>query len=346
MGLETVDLRSDTVTRPTPAMRSAMADAVVGDDVFGDDPTVIHLEREVAALLGHEAALFVPSGTMANAVAVATHTRRGDEVILEETAHIFQYEGAGSAVLSGVQLWPVRTEDGLPSPEEIASRVRPLGDPHFPISRLLCLENTHNRAGGRVLPLGGFRAAVETARAHGLAVHLDGARLWNAAVASGRAASEYASLCDSVSVCFSKGLGAPVGSAIAGSREFVARARSERKRLGGGMRQAGIIAAGALYALTHHRTRLAEDHARARRLAEGIAGLSGLAASPETVDSNIVVARVVRGTKESWLAGLAERGVRAVPFGTGAIRFVTHLDVDDEGIERALSALRALDAAS
>ncbi|MEZ4651731.1 MAG: GntG family PLP-dependent aldolase [Candidatus Eisenbacteria bacterium] len=337
-----VDLRSDTVTRPTAEMRQVLAEAVVGDDVFGDDPTVRQLEAEVAALLGHEAALFVPSGTMANAVGVAVHTRPGDEVLLEETAHIFQYEGGGSAVLSGVQLWPIRAVSGLPEPGEITARIRPLGDPHLPISRLLCLENTHNRAGGRVLPLDAFRGVIETARSHGLSVHLDGARLWNAAVASGRPESDYARLCDSVSVCFSKGLGAPVGSAFVGSKELVERARLVRKRLGGGMRQVGILAAAALHAVHHHRARLAEDHARARRLAEGIAELPGLDVELETVETNIVVAEVVRGTRDGWLGQLREKGVWAVAFGGNGVRFVTHLDVDDAGIDLALDALRSV----
>lgn len=342
--MQVVDLRSDTVTRPTPAMRAAMAAAEVGDDVFGDDPTVTRLEQEVARLLGHEAALFVPSGTMANAIALSVHTRPGDEVLLEETAHIFQYEGAGSAVLSAVQLWPIRSADGLPDPGEITLRVRPTGDPHQPPSRLLCLENTHNRAGGRVLPLERCAAVIAAAREHGLAVHLDGARLWNAAIATGRAESEYAAPCDSVSVCFSKGLGAPIGSAFVASRELVERGRRVRKRLGGGMRQAGILAAGALHALAQHRDRLAADHARARRLAEAIGGLRGLSVDLASVQSNIVVARVVLGTPQEWLGALGDRGIRAVAFGSGALRFVTHLDVDDAGIDQALEALGAVDA--
>lgn len=270
-------------------------------------------------------------------------TRPGDEVLLEETAHIFQYEGGGSAALSGVQLWPIRSDTGLPDPRDVSARVRPLGDPHFPISRLLCLENTHNRAGGRVLPMDGFRSVIETARSHGLAVHLDGARLWNAAVASGRPESDYATLCDSVSVCFSKGLGAPVGSAFVGSKELVDRGRLIRKRLGGGMRQVGILAAAALHAVHHHRTRLAEDHARARRLAEGISELAGLDVKLDSVETNIVVAEVVRGTRDFWLRELRERNVWAVGFGGNGVRFVTHLDVDDAGIDLALDALRSIE---
>ncbi len=337
-----VDLRSDTVTRPTPAMREAMAGAEVGDDVFGDDPTVQALEIEVARILGKEAALFVPSGTMANAVAVATHTRRGDEVLLEETAHVFQYEGAGSAALAGVQLWPIPGDRGMPTMEQVVSRIRGV-DVHYPVSRLLCLENTHNRAGGRVLPQDAVEELATAAHQRGLQVHLDGARLWNAAVASNTPEAELASPFDSVSVCFSKGLGAPVGSALAGTSTFIDEARNVRKRLGGGMRQAGILAAGAIHSLAHHRERLADDHARAQRLAAGIASLTGLSVPSDRTETNIVVADVQSGEPARWLEALAVREVFAVPFGGRGIRFVTHLDVGDDHIDAALGVLAEAD---
>jgi threonine aldolase len=337
-----VDLRSDTVTRPTPEMRRVIAEAEVGDDVFGDDPTVRALEEETARILGKEAAVYVPSGTMANEVAVAAHTERGDEVLLEERSHIFLYEGAGPALLSGVQVWPLRGHRGLIAPRTVEAAIRPV-DPHFPVSRLLCLENTHNRAGGRVLPLGPLRELTELARNHGLRCHLDGARLWNAVAASGASADQYAALFDSVSVCFSKGLGAPVGSAVAGTGEWIARARHYRKRFGGGMRQAGILAAGALYALEHHRDRLSEDHARARRLAEGVDGIPGLGCVPEEVETNIILVTAESGVPAGrWVEGLAQRGVLASAVGPSTLRFVTHLQIGDADIGHALEAIRAV----
>jgi len=334
-----VDLRSDTVTRPTAAMRRAMAEAEVGDDVFGDDPTVQALQEETARILGKEAALYVPSGTMGNEVAIAAQTERGDEVICEATAHVFLYEGGGPALLSGVQIYPLAGERGLFTCAAMRGAVR-APDSHHPITRLLCLENTHNRAGGRVLPFAAVQELTSDARRLGLRTHLDGARLWNAALASGKPESEWAALFDTVSVCFSKGLGAPVGSAVAGTREWIARAHHYRKRFGGGMRQAGIIAAGALHALRHHRARLTEDHARARKLAEGLSALPGLQVNPADVDTNIVVVGVTRESPARWRDFVAERGVRVVPFGSDAFRLVTHLDVDDAGIACALAAFR------
>ena len=341
-----IDLRSDTVTRPTPAMRRTMAEAEVGDDVFGDDPTVLALQEETARLLGKEAALYVPSGTMSNEIAVAAHTERGDELICEATCHIFLYEGGGPALLSGVQVLPLPGDRGLFTPEALRGAVR-APDAHHPVSRLLCLENTHNRAGGRVLPFEAVRTLTDEARGCGLATHLDGARLWNAAVATGRPEAEWAALFDSVSVCFSKGLGAPVGSALAGTRSWIARAHHYRKRFGGGMRQAGIIAAGALHALRHHRERLAEDHRRARRLAEGLAAVRGLLCDPAQVDTNIVVASLQpeAGPPARWCESLAAEGVRVVPFGARALRLVTHLDISDADIERALAAFSRVSSA-
>lgn len=340
-----VDLRSDTVTRPTPAMRRAMAEAEVGDDVFGDDPTVRLLEEETAAFLGKEAGLFVPSGTMGNQVSVAVHTERGDEAICESTCHIFLYEGGGPALLSGVQLHPITGERGLIALEQLRGAVRD-ADVHFPVSRLLCLENTHNRAGGRVLPLAALEALTAEAARHGLRTHLDGARIWNAAAASGVPEAQWASSFDSVQVCFSKGLGAPVGSCVAGVRGWVDRARHYRKRFGGGMRQAGIIAAGALHALRHHRGRLAEDHARARRLAVALAELPGFAVDPAETETNIVVARLTPGAADPpcWVEALRARGVAVVRFGPMALRMVTHLDIDDLALDFAVSAVREVAA--
>ncbi len=340
-----VDLRSDTVTRPTPDMRRAMAEAEVGDDVFGDDPTVRGLEEEVADLLGKEAGLFVPSGTMGNQVCIATHTERGDEVICEATCHIFLYEAGGPAVLSGVQLRPLRGERGLIAPEELKGAIR-TPDVHFPVSRLLCLENTHNRAGGRVLPLDALDALTAEASARGLRTHLDGARIWNAAAESGIPEARWAASFDSVQVCFSKGLGAPVGSCVVGMRTWVEQARRHRKRFGGGMRQAGIIAAGALHALRHHRERLAEDHARARRLARALADLPAFAIDPQETETNIVVARLAAGAPAppEWVAALRDRGVAVVPFGPSALRMVTHLDLDDAAVDFAVREIRAVAA--
>jgi threonine aldolase len=313
----------------------------VGDDVFGDDPTVRALEEETAGILGKEAALYVPSGTMGNEVAIASHTERGDEVICEATAHVFLYEGGGPALLSGVQMYPLQGRRGLIDAEALRRAVR-APDSHHPVSRLLCLENTHNRAGGAVLPLEALRELTAEARRLGLRTHLDGARLWNAVAATGIAESEWAGLFDSVSVCFSKGLGAPVGSAVAGEKPWISRAHHYRKRFGGGMRQAGIIAAGALHALRHHRERLRDDHRRARALADGLAGLPGIVLDPSTVETNIVVAGLAPSMPRParWCEMLAERGLRVVPFGSDAIRLVTHLDVDDEDVAAALAIFR------
>lgn len=335
-----IDMRSDTVTRPTPAMRRAIAEAEVGDDVFGDDPTVIALESRVAKHLGKESGLFVASGTMGNQVAVAVHTRPGDEVLLEERSHVFLYEAGAPAVISGVQVRTLPGDGGLISAETLRSALRPR-DVHFSDSRLLVFENTHNRAGGRVLPFDGMESTAAVAHEVGISVHLDGARLWNASVASGIGEERFAALCDSVSVCFSKGLGAPVGSVLCGTGAFIDRARHVRKRLGGGMRQAGILAAACLHALDHHRERLADDHRRARDLAGLIARLPGLAIDPPSVETNILVIGVTVGIPSRWCEAMARRGVRIVPFGPGALRAVTHLDVDDEAIKAAAEAFAA-----
>ncbi len=334
-GLAVVDLRSDTVTRPTPAMRSAMAAAAVGDDVFGDDPTVNTLQARIAALLGFEAALFMPSGTASNLCALLAHCGRGDEYIVGQLAHTYRYEGGGGAVLGGLQPQPITQQpDGTLDLAEVEAAIKP-DDVHFARSRLLALENTWN---GQALPLGYLDDAIALARRCGLATHLDGARLFNAALASGVPAARLAQGFDSVSVCFSKGLGAPAGSALCGSRAFIARAHRIRKMTGGGMRQVGLLAACALHALDHHVERLADDHALARRLAAGLAALPGLVVTPP--QTNIVFARLADGDAArgaALLAHLQSRGVLAT--GLIGLRFVTHLDVDEAGIARAVAAV-------
>lgn len=312
-------------------MRQAMAGAVVGDDVFGDDPTVNALQQRIAALLGFEAALFMPSGTASNLCALLAHCGRGDEYIVGQLAHTYRYEGGGGAVLGGIQPQPITQQpDGTLSLAEVEAAIKP-DDPHFARSRLLCLENTWN---GKVLTQDYLEQATALARRYGLSSHLDGARLFNAAVASGSTAGAIASLFDSVSVCFSKGLGAPVGSALCGSREFIARAHRIRKLTGGGMRQVGLLAAAAMHALDHHVDRLADDHVLARRLADGLAAFPGIAVTPP--QTNIVFAHVDGGRGPGLLAHLQSRGVLAT--GLLGLRFVTHLDVDAAGIDRAIAA--------
>jgi threonine aldolase len=328
-----VDLRSDTVTRPTPAMRAFMATAPVGDDVFGDDPSVNALQEKIASMLGKEAALYVPSGTQGNLVAIMSHCGRGDEYIVGQMAHTYRWEGGGAAVLGSVQPQPLEHEtDGRLALEKIAAAIKP-DDAHFAKSRLLCLENT---IGGKALPLDYLEAATALARGRGLATHLDGARLFNAAVKLGVPPAALAAPFDSVSVCFSKGLGAPVGSALVGSREFIARAHRWRKMVGGGMRQAGVVAAAAIYALDHHVDRLADDHALAARLAEGLQGLPGLTVEPP--QTNIVFADLAGERAAGLMDHLKSRGVLAT--GLYRLRFVTHLDVDAEGVDRAVAAMR------
>ncbi len=337
----TVDLRSDTVTRPTPAMRRAMAEAVVGDDVFGDDPTVQALEGRVAELTGKEAALYVPSGTMGNQLAVKCHTDPGDEVLLERQSHIFLYEQGGLGVNSGCLAHIVEGESGAITPAQIQAAVREWAtDEHVARLRLVCLENTHNRLGGTILPLERLQAVAAAAHTHGLAVHLDGARLWNASVATGVPVREWAATADSVMMCFSKGLGAPVGSILAGPRDFVRRARRVRKRWGGGMRQVGILAAACLHALDHHVARLADDHRRAQALARGFAQVEGVRViEPET---NIVIVELPDPAFDParLLRSLEAHGVRMVAFGARRLRAITHLDVDDAGVARAVEGFR------
>lgn len=328
------DFRSDTVTRPDAAMRRAMAAAEVGDDVFGDDPTVLALQERVAALLGKEAALYVPSGTMANQIALRVQTRPGDQVICEAGCHVYNYEQGGPAALSGLHLTCLDGDRGALTWEQVAAAILP-DDDHAARPRLVCLENTHNRAGGRILPQAAVVEIGAGARARGLSVHLDGARLWNVHAATGAPLAELAAPADTVSVCFSKGLGAPVGSCLAGPRDLIREARRARKLFGGGMRQVGLLAASCLHALEHHLPRLGDDHARARRLAEGLDNPRVTLDHP--VETNIVIVRTVR--EDALLAHLEARGVRAVAFGKGRVRLVTHRDVDDAAVDAALAAL-------
>lgn len=319
-------------------MRQAIADAVVGDDVFEDDPTVSELEDLAAEITGKEAGLFVPSGTMGNEVAMLSHTQRTDEAIVEFDSHIYNYETAGPAVLSGVQLAPIKTDRGIFSLSQIEEAIRP-DDVHEPITRLLCLENTHNRKGGVIYPIDSMSQTCRLARERGLKIHLDGARIFNAAVAAGIDVRAYCALCDSVMFCLSKGLGAPIGSMLLGDAGFIQLARRYRKLLGGGMRQVGIIAAAGIYALKHNVERLAEDHERARRLAEGLAGIAALDIDMEAVQTNIIVIDVRRSrfSVDECVLLLEKQGVLVVPFGRTTVRAVTHLDIDDEDVERAIS---------
>ena len=331
----TIDLRSDTVTRPTPAMRRAMADAEVGDDVFGDDPTVHALETRIAVLLGKEAAVFVTSGTQSNLAAILAHCERGDEYIAGQSAHCYRYEAGGAAVLGSVQPQPIANAgDGSLPLEAIAEAIKP-DDAHFARTRLLCLENT---IGGKVLGLDYLADATALARRHGLATHLDGARLFNAATALGVEARAVAAPFDTVSVCFSKGLGAPMGSALVGDRATVERARRWRKMLGGGLRQAGVVAAAALHALEHHVGQLALDHAHAARFADALAGLDGLTVV-EPPQTNMVFVRIEDSEAVGGLAAhLAASDVLALVH--PVTRFVTHRDVDADGVDRAAEAIR------
>ena len=355
--LPVVDLRSDTVTQPTPAMRAAMMAAPLGDDVFGDDPTVNALQDKLAALLGFEAALFMPTGTQSNLCAILAHCGRGDEYIVGQLAHTYRFEGGGAAVLGSVQPQPLAQDAaGQMALADVAGAIKP-DDCHFARTRLLCLENTWN---GHPMPWDYLQSMATLARSKGLALHLDGARLFNAAVAMAQAtdagppqvgavaskasgesawdaARRITGLFDSVSVCFSKGLGAPVGSALCGSRELIARAHRIRKMAGGGMRQVGLLAAAASYALDHHVERLADDHAMAQRLAQGLQGINGL--TVRSAQTNIVFVDVAGDCSPALLAFLKARGVLAT--GLIGLRFVTHLDVDAAGIDRAIQGVRA-----
>jgi threonine aldolase len=335
-----VDLRSDTVTRPTAEMRAAMAEAEVGDDVYGEDPSLNRLQEVAAETLGMEAALFVPTGTMGNQTAVAVHSRPGSEVIVEAGSHVYNYELAAMAAWSGALPRVLHGERGILDPADVDGAVSP-SIYYMAPTALLVLENTHNHAGGAVLPIDRKEALLETARKRALPVHLDGARIFNAAAALDRPATDLAAGFDSVMFCLSKGLGAPVGSLLCGSADFIREARVVRKRMGGGMRQAGVLAAAGLVALTRHVDRLAEDHRRARLLAEVIATVPSLEIDPTEVETNIVTASVnPPATVDRLLADLRARGVLAGPMGPGRVRFVTHLDVDDADLSRAIDVLR------
>jgi threonine aldolase len=337
-----VDLRSDTATRPTAAMRAAMAAADVGDDVLAEDPTMNRLQETIAAMVGKEAALFVPSGTMSNQIGVRLHCLPGDELILEESAHIYGYEQGGVAQLSGCATRTVKGDYGIFNVEQIENFLHP-DNCHYTRTRLLCIENTSNRGGGRVWPIEQIAELCDWAHAHGLATHLDGARLFNAVVASGIPAHEWCKHFDTVSVCFSKGLGAPVGSAICGTRKHIEHAIRVRKVFGGGMRQAGIIAAGALHALENHVARLAEDHANAKRFADLIRDVDGITLDPPQIETNIVYFNVDPrlGMAAEFAARLKRHGVLVGPLYKHQIRAVTHLDVTRSDCERGAAAVRA-----
>lgn len=339
-----IDLRSDTVTRPTAAMRAAMARAEVGDDVFRDDPTTLALERRMAEILGKEAALFVPSGTMANQLAVRMHTRHGDEVIAHRLCHIFNHESGAAAALAGVQMRLLDSADGSLPEQEVIASIRCADDPHNAPTALIAMENTHNECGGVVVPQSNVERVAEIARSHGLRFHLDGARLFNAAVASGRPPKELAAPFDSVSVCFSKGLGAPIGSVICGTSSAIAVAYRFRKMYGGGMRQVGVLAQAAMYALDHHVDRLAEDHRRARILAIALSESPRVEVDLGTVQTNLVYFRlhptdplnqVGMDGVPRLVAELQKRSVY-ITGGGGVYRAVTHLDVDDRGLQEAI----------
>ena len=339
-----IDLRSDTITRPSDGMRRAMYEAEVGDDVYGEDPTVNRLQDRVADRLGTEAALFVPSGTMANQICLHVLTDPGDEVILERGAHIFNYETGAAGLLSGLQLHPVDGDGGLLGPEQVAAAIRP-DAVVAPRTRVVSVENTANKAGGVVYPLDHIEAIAETARAHDLRLHLDGARLWNAAAAHDVPEADFAAPFDLTWVALSKGLGAPVGSLVAGPEPLIDEARRVRKRFGGGMRQAGILAAAGLYALEHHRPHLADDHAKARRLAETIAALPAFDLDVDAVETNIIIFEVRDGTAAEVAETLKTDGVQLTPFGPTTLRATTHRDVSMAEIDEAADIIEARYAA-
>ena len=341
-----VDLRSDTVTRPSPGMRAAIAAAEVGDDVLGDDPTVLRLQERMASVLGKDAALYVPSGSMANQVAIRSATEPGDEIICDDSTHSYNYEGGGPAALAGVSIRPFTSPRGIFTAAHVEALVR-ADNVHHPRSRMVIIENTNNRGGGSIWPPENVAEIRKVADRHHLHVHMDGARLMNACIGSGRKPTDYTQHVDSVSMCFSKGLGAPIGSIVAGTKPFVMRCHRFRKMFGGGMRQAGILAAACLYAMDHNIDRLAEDHANARRLAEAIAELPGIRLDPATVETNIVIFEIKPplGPAPDVVARLRERGVWLLPTAPNRARAVTHLDVSAAQIDEAIAAFRAVCAA-
>jgi len=336
MPLPMIDFRSDTVTKPTAAMRRAMAEAEVGDDVFGEDPTVNALQNKAASLFGKEAALFVSSGTMANQLAIKCHTRPGEEVFCEVDCHPFNYEAGGPAFLSGVQMRPLVGRRGVITVEQLQSSLRS-SDHHFPQASLVLIENTHNRAGGAIFPLAEIQNLHAFTRAHKLNLHLDGARLWNAHIATSVPLNEYGRYCDSLSVCLSKGLGAPVGSLLLGTREFIDQAHRYRKMWGGGMRQVGILAAAGLYALDHHIERLAQDHENAKKLALILAKLPFMHVDLQAIETNIIMVDLDKTVVQTHtlIAAMRENGVLGNAVSASRMRLVTHLDISSEDIDQA-----------
>lgn len=342
--MKLIDLRSDTVTKPSKEMLQAMCAAEVGDDVFGEDPTVNLLQEEVAAIFGKEAGLFVPSGVMANQLAIKAQTDPGDEVIVEADSHIYQYETAAPSIISSVQLYILPGFNGIISPADLLNAIRP--DYYYmPRSRLLCLENTHNRYGGAVYPYADMKEICNTARSAGLRIHLDGARIWNASVVTGVSLREYGQLVDTISVCFSKGLGAPIGSMLLGDRETINRAHKFRKIIGGGMRQVGVVAAAALYAVRNNITRLAEDHRKAEIFRKIIEKVEGIDVLPKTAATNMCIFTLGNrqiGSVDDLLVELKRRGVLLTPSGRGRLRAVMHLDVSLEEVRVAAEIVARL----
>ena len=338
-----VDLRSDTVTQPTDEMRAVMSSAQVGDDVFGEDPTVLELQRRLASLLGKEAGLFVPSGTMSNAIAIRCHTQPGDEIITEGNSHIYVYEGGGYAALSGCSVALVPSELGIMDISDVESKIRKSidGKGHYPNGTLVCLENTSNRGGGTFYPQGNIDGITKKAKAQDCAVHMDGARLFNAVIGSGVEPSRMVRDCDTVSICISKGLGAPVGGVLLGSNELIQQAHRWRKMFGGGMRQAGVIAAAGLYALEHNRERLVEDHNRAYQLAKGLVDIDGLEIDLKSVQTNMVYLQSQTSAVEI-VEKLAGHGIDVLAIGSNLIRMVTHLHINDEDIEKTIDVFKKI----
>ena len=334
-----IDLRSDTVTKPSPEMRKAMYEAEVGDDVYKEDPTVNELQEYVADLFGKEAALFVPSGVMANQISLNVLTSPGDEIICERDAHIFHYESGSPAALSGVQLNPVKGENGIMSVEQIEEAIRPKEAYYMPRTKVIEIENTHNRAGGIIQPIEKIAETKKLANKYKLKMHLDGARIWNASVATGIPIAEYASYFDSVSACFSKGLGAPIGSIIAGSNGFIKEAFRVRKAWGGGMRQVGIIAAAALFAVKNNLERLKEDHEKAKQLAKALAEMKNIEVDLNKVQTNIVMFGVKKTTAQAFSRKLASYGLLISPVSKQSLRAVTHLDVNYADIFNAIEII-------
>ncbi len=333
-----IDLRSDTVTKPSAAMRAAIANAEVGDDVLGDDPTIRKLETYVASLLGKEAAVFMPTGTMTNQVAIRCHTEAGDEVLCDSTAHVYNFEAGAPAAISGVMIRHLHGERGIFSAKQLANALRP-NNLHYPPTKLVVVENTSNRGGGSIWPLETVREIHDLCANTRLAMHLDGARLWNACAATQIPESDYAKFFDSVSVCFSKGLGAPIGSALAGTKTFIERARRFRKMLGGGMRQAGIIAAGALFAVENNRNRLCEDHRNAQLFAQRIAQNDSIELIPEKIETNIVIFRTKTVSAEFLSNQLFINDILILPTSHDTLRAVTHLDVNEFDIIKAANTI-------